>query len=186
MTRVLANASAADRSSTDFFPTPPAVTHALVSWLSNHGHEPSVVWEPACGEGHMSEALKVHGIEVVSSDKYPAGYTTEARDFLTERADFDFDWLITNPPFKESEAFIRQAATYNRPFAFVLKSQYWHSKRRLALFREIPPSAILPLTWRPDFHFGTKGGSPTMEVLWSVWGTGAGTVYEPLPRPIEF
>ena len=73
----------------------------------------------------------------------------------------------------------------------LLKSQYWHAAKRAQLFREIPPSYVLPLTWRPDFLFkernGEKGASPLMDVMWCVWLTphmqGAYTEYKPLMRP---
>jgi hypothetical protein len=68
---------------------------------------------------------------------------------------------------------------------FLLKSQYWHSKRREKLFQRIRPAQVFPLTWRPDFHFGAKGSAPTMEVLWTVWRSpyrSKFTKYEPLSK----
>ena len=44
----------------------------------------------------------------------------------------------------------------------------------------------VPLSWRPDFLFGSKSGAPTMEVLWTVWKApydNATTLYEPLLKP---
>ena len=82
-------------------------------------------------------------------------------------------------------------AELGKPFAFLLKSQYWNATCRRKLFDEIPPSYILPLTWRPDFFFkkrmpGEKG-SPLMDVMWCVWLTpwknDIQTVYRPLTRP---
>jgi hypothetical protein len=50
----------------------------------------------------------------------------------------------------------------------LLKSQYWHAAKRHQLFNTHTPAYILPLTWRPDFMFGERGGAPTMDVLWTV------------------
>lgn len=49
--------------------------------------------------------------------------------------------------------------------------------------RAVP--AADPLTWRPDFHFGAKGGSPTMECAWTVWDRVPSNVtqYVPLLKP---
>ena len=35
--------------------------------------------------------------------------------------------------------------------ALLLKSQYWHSQKRVALFEKYPPAYVMALTWRPDF-----------------------------------
>lgn len=165
MTVTLANSSTQnwrDRAATDFYPTPAPVTQALL----NHLMLPKMltIWEPACGEGHMVKVLRANGYVVRDSD------IQTGTDFL-EVEDCPESFIITNPPFNQAEAFIRHANKLNPEcgFAFLLKSQYWHSASRLKLFREIQPQFVLPLTWRPDFLFGAKSGSPTMEVLWTVW-----------------
>lgn len=144
-------------------------------------------WEPAAGEGDMLETIRACG--------YGESFGTDilyGLDFLespdTPDIHFGFDWIITNPPFARAEEFIRKAASLGKPFAFLVKSQFWHAKRRLSLFDEFPPSYILPLTWRPDFFFKDgHGGSPLMDVMWCVWLMphikGTQTVYRPLERP---
>jgi hypothetical protein len=182
---VLTNASAVDRSKTDFYPTPENVTIALLNYLNLP--KETVVWEPACGEGHMSKTLESLGYEVVSSDLHDREYGIVGIDFLeTSRIDIDrSEWIITNPPFSLSEQFIRKCIEHHLPFALLLKSQYWHSSRRRKLFEEYKPKAVLPLTWRPDFLFGSKSGSPTMECIWTVWDSkpSSQTIYVPLQKP---
>ena len=177
---VLTNASAKDRRFSDFYPTPRDVTIALLDFL--YLPRETRVWEPAAGEGHMVDVLRERFDTVIEGD------IQRGQDFLKiGRYDQVADWIITNPPFSESEDFIRHAAEMDvRGFAFLLKSQYWHASSRLELFRKYPPSAVLPLTWRPDFLFGKKGGAPTMEVVWTVWDhseLGDPTRYIPLARP---
>jgi hypothetical protein len=181
---VLANASSKDRSSTDFYPTPENVTIALMGYLDLP--KTTAIWEPACGEGHMSKVLEKLGFDVNSSDLHDRGYGINGIDFLqTKRIDIDrSEWIITNPPFSLSEQFIRKCIEHKLPFAMLLKSQYWHSAKRRKLFEEHRPKAVLPLTWRPDFLFGSKSGSPTMECIWTVWGTEPAdcTIYYPLSK----
>lgn len=180
---VLANASAEDRNSTDFYPTPPEATWALMGWLDL----PATVrvWEPAAGEGHMALAIGDCGVAVTATTLHDQGFGETGVDFL-EQGTPRGDWLITNPPFKLAAAFIEHAMTLGVPFAMLLKSQFWHASGRLDLFNQRRPRAVLPLTWRPDFHFGSKGGSPTMECAWTVWDAtpAAATVYTPLAKPI--
>lgn len=185
---VLANKSATDRSATDFYPTPPDVTLALLDFLEMDGRldNNQTIWEPACGTGEMAEAMKEKGYSVFSSDRYPSGYGNPiAVDFLASEP-VEVDWIITNPPFSLAEKFIRHALELDRPFAFLLKSQFWHAKKRLELFEKHPPAYVLPLTWRPDFLCGKKSGSPTMECLWTVWlQQECITEYHPLRRPTD-
>lgn len=178
---VLTNALAADWNSTEFYPTPHEVTRALIEFMELQG---VTVWEPACGEGHMAEAMKALGVEVIATNLHDQGYGQTGVDYLTAPLP-DCDWIITNPPFSRAEDFIRRSIQHGKPFALLLKSQYWHGKKRLDLFNDHKPVAVLPLTWRPDFHMGKKGGSPTMEVLWTIWGPtpAAVTEYIPLPKP---
>lgn len=129
----------------------------------------------------MVRTLSENGYSVIPSDLFTYDHT----DF-TEATSLRGDIIVTNPPFNRSEEFIRKAWELKpQAFAFLLKSQYWHSSKRYKLFEEMPPTAVLPLTWRPDFLFGQKGGSPTMEVLWTVWEphTTKQTLYQPLTKP---
>jgi len=181
----LANSSTTSkRRELDFYPTPPDVTHALMRFLD---FRPIKIWEPACGDGAMGDVLKMYAHDVICTDLRVTGYGEGGIDFLTERRDCDA--IITNPPFNLSEDFIRHALTQAGTVAMVLKSQYWHAKKRSALFQEFPPAYVLPLTWRPDFLFNTRQPGdkvgPTMEVHWTVWMAGrTDTRYQILGRDV--
>ncbi len=180
--RISGGNSAYGRRKLDFYPTPPDVTVALMRFLNLP--RTTSVWEPATGEGDMARVLQTYFETVYTTD------ILDGTDFLKSSIDAA-DWIITNPPFSLADAFIRRAAEIQKPFAMLLKSQYWHAAKRAALFEEIQPSYILPLTWRPDFFFKERGdgdsGSPLMDVMWCVWLTpwmrNTQTIYRPLPRP---
>lgn len=171
----LANAAGKDtRRELDFYPTPSEVTHALLKFLIAGGNLPDgdaaidfSIWEPACGDGAMSSVLSDYGFYVYSTDLRETGYGVGGVNFLT--TEYDCDAVITNPPFNVSEDFIRHALDQAPIVAMLLKSQYWHAKKRAPLFGEHPPAYVLPLTWRQDFMGGSRGGAPTMEVHWTVW-----------------
>ena len=155
----------------EFYPTPRECTEALIQFLNIPKGE--TIWECAVGGGNMEKVFVEYGYKVIGTD------IQTGTDFIT--APFrECDWIITNPPFSLAEQFIRRANESGRPFAFLLKSQYWHSAKRLKLFKEIPPSYILPLTWRPDF---TGRGNSLMDAIWCVWNGEKGTRYIPLQRP---
>lgn len=181
MTAILANGNINNnRRALDFYPTPIEVTIALMDFLDLK--ERIIIWECACGDGAMSKVIESYGHSVLSSDVNDTGYGEADTSFLTNNKTADA--IITNPPFNLSEQFIKKAVRDFPLVALLLKSQYWHAKKRYSLFSENPPSYVLPLTWRPDFLAGERGGAPTMEVLWTVWQRGDNvTKYVPLPKP---
>ena len=166
-----------ERRALDFYPTPPECTKALLKYLNLKPG--TMVWEPAAGDGSMARVLTEHGCRVISTD------IQTGTDFLTAALpDEKIEWIITNPPFNKSVEFIRHCAELERPFALLLKAQYWHSAKRKPLFDEIRPTAILPLTWRPDF---SGQGASLLDMQWTVWEQNwlDITLYQPLSKPKE-
>ena len=180
--KIIGAAPAKGRHASDLYPTPHEVTFALLDFL--HISKKCVLWDPAAGEGDMVEAFTQKGYPCIGTD------IQTGTDFLTAKIPQDADWIITNPPFSIADKFICRCAESGKPFALLLKSQYWHAKSRIGLFAEITPMFLLPLTWRPDFNWKSgKKGSPLMDVMWVVWGPyGNGLrfpTYLPLKRPKE-
>lgn len=174
--RINGGNSAYGRSESDFYPTPAEATRALLEFLRLPTG--TRIWEPACGEGHMVATLEDAGYSVTGTD------IATGQDFLDEPLR-ECDWIITNPPFFIAEKFIERCAKHGKPFALLLKAQYWNAKRRYDLFQRIRPTYVLPLTWRPDFLQKKRGGgSPLMDVMWCVWNGGDGeTRFLPLKKP---
>lgn len=166
-----------NRRKNDFYPTPPECTIALLSFLENRFLiRPGVkIWEPACGDNAMVNVMKERGYNVIGTD------IIYGKDYLTTDIEDAPDWIITNPPFSIAQEFIVRSISHNRPFALLLKSQYWHSSKRLKIFSQHRPAFVLPLTWRPDF---TGEGSSLLDMMWVVWiGEAPVTYYIPLSKP---
>lgn len=163
------------RSKMDFYPTPEEVTVALLDFLQIPTYEK--IWEPACGQNHMVNVMRDRGYEVIGTD------IQGGVDFLTAELPEGVKWIITNPPFNVSEKFIERCLEHQKPFALLLKSQYWHASKRSKLFMRFPPAYVLPLTWRPDF---TGQRSSLMDMTWCVWDFKFGmsyALYKPLLKP---
>ena len=123
----------------DYYATDPQAVEMLLDL------EPfaQVIWEPACGEGHISKVLADHGHEVISTDLIYRGFgDPEPMDFLTETfPDFEGD-IITNPPYSAGLEFVERALETVRPggkVAMFLKVQFLEGKRRGELFSKTPP-----------------------------------------------
>jgi hypothetical protein len=98
MTATLANGGQKEkRRALDFYPTPREVTVALLEHLKL---PPSQIWEPACGQGAMSQVLEAYGHTVYSSDIADICYGTPGTDFLTANADGNYNAVIHQPALR--------------------------------------------------------------------------------------
>ena len=93
------------RAINDYYATDPHSVEKLLE-VETFDH---YIWEPACGEGHISKVLEAHGYSVESSDLIYRGFgDTEPCDFLADDYEFDGD-IITNPPYKHAQEFVEKA-----------------------------------------------------------------------------
>jgi hypothetical protein len=92
------------RPEDDFYPTPSGATLGLLEVERFTGP----IWEPACGQGHITEVLLKNGFQVWSSDKIDYGYGDETKDFFSYYRRMS-PTIITNPPFKRAVDFAKKA-----------------------------------------------------------------------------
>lgn len=131
-----------NREAFDYYATDPKAVEML---LELEQFAP-VIWEPACGEGHISKVLQAHGYEVISTDLVYQGFgDPEPLDFLTETLDgFEGD-IITNPPYSAGLEFVQRALESVRPggkVAMFLKVQFLEGQKRGAFFKDTPPRTV--------------------------------------------
>lgn len=162
------------KDSLDDFPTPPWATRALVE----HILTPKAVagltcWEPACGRGFMAAPLGEYFGCVEASDAHDYGYAP-VRDFLKGPiATAAFDWVITNPPFKDAEAFVHRArAIARRGVAMLTRTVFIESVGRYErLFTQTPPSVVAQFVERVPMVKGRVDpkASTATGYCWIVW-----------------
>ena len=131
-----------NREAFDYYATDPKAVEML---LELEQFAP-VIWEPACGEGHISKVLQAHGYEVISTDLIYRGFgDPEPLDFLKETLD-DFEGdIITNPPYSMGLEFVQRALESVRPggkVAMFLKVQFLEGQKRGAFFKDTPPRTV--------------------------------------------
>ena len=134
-----------------------------------------VIWEPACGEGHMSQALKKFtGNTVCSTDIAPHGYGSEA-DFFYCSCDFRRFDIVTNPPFRNAQSFIERALElterHKGKVAMLLPFNFDAAKGRRHLFKDHPAfKAKHALTRRIRWvNLEQKKNGPSTNHAWFVW-----------------
>ncbi len=161
-----------ERPSQDYYATPPEAVERLLEQEIFEN-----VWECACGQGHISEVLRKHGILRCSSDLIDRGYGDQ-RDFLsTQSIDSDID-IVTNPPFSKSTEFVYKAMSLlgdGRKLALLLRIQFLESVKRKKLFEQYPPKYIyvfsrnIRCARNGDFEHATGNAST---YAWFVWFKG--------------
>lgn len=165
------------RAPYEFYPTPPEATRALLSVESFDGS----IWEPACGEGHISKVLEAHGHQVVSTDLVDHGYGEPSHDFLTER-ESRAKHVLTNPPYGRGlgDAFCRHALNLTRQtggkVAMLVAIQSLCHPIRTPFFLETKPKVIYALD---ECHCYPEGDPKratrslmSQRYCWIVWEHG--------------
>lgn len=159
-----------ERREDDFYPTPWEPIEALLDVEKDVLAFHPRIWEPACGDGAISQILQSAGFKTYSTDLVDRGYGDAHFNFLQlvkPPIPSGFKAVITNPPFNLAEDFIRRCFALDmRYVALLLKAHYYHADARLKLFHDHPPARIYPLGWRVDF---TGGGANHTDCSWYVW-----------------
>ena len=136
------------------------------------------IWEPACGEGHLSKRMEHFGKDVYSTDIIDRGYGDGTLNFL----DSDREWkgdIITNPPYKYAKEFVikaMQSIPEGNKVAMFLKLLFLESKGRIELFEKYPPKTIWVYSERQiTAKNGNKEyfeGSSAVCYAWFIWEKG--------------
>ena len=159
----------------DYYATDPKALDLLLEQESFSQH----IWEPACGDGHLSKVLEEKGYNVYSTDLIDRGYGVGGMDFLAENRVFQGD-IITNPPYKYAREFVEKALDLVPPgnkVAMFLKLTFLEGNARRELFRNKPPQAVYVSSAR--LECGKNGdftGRSSVAYAWFVWRRG-------YPRP---
>jgi len=181
-----------ERKKLDAYYTRPWVTHWLLGaeLLIPEGPKSGVVWEPACGAGHISEVVKSYGYDVLSTDVADHGYKDMHGqiDFLSvEECNPEIRTIITNPPYEikgegnapdiTAEGFVRRAIALMKPVKgsvfMLLRHEFDCAKGRRDLFDQHPFEAKYILTKRPEWTDESmpvkEKASPRHNYSWFHW-----------------
>jgi hypothetical protein len=163
----------------DFYPTPARVVQALAETIDLVGRR---TWEPAAGTGQLATALRLHGAKVYATDIQQRGFPlAQVMDFVTAPtpAEFDFDSIITNPPFGKrgqlAEKFIEVGLHHTMPrggmLALLLPVDFDSAKSRRKFFGDCPNfMAKIVLTQRIVwFEHAGKRANPKENSAWFIW-----------------
>ena len=128
-----------------------------------------IIWECTdFGSSNITKLLKQHDYKVISTHK-------DNFDFLTDIPNFDFDIIITNPPYSLKNEFLKKCYEYDKPFCLLLPLTSLEGIERGKMFRE-KGIDVLVLDKRCDFMDNKK----------SNWFNTSWFCYKVLPKQLIF
>lgn len=173
------NHSDTEREIHDYYATPPKATELLCK-LEVFSKD---IWEPCCGEGHISKVLQNHGYNVKSTDLVDRGFGQGGIDFLQCNKAVNQD-IVSNPPYSMAAEFVEHAMdiiTDGHKVAMFLKLTFLEGQGRRALFKKYPPKTVwvsvsrLGCAKNGEFKTDKKGvlkADSAVAYCWFVWEKG--------------
>jgi hypothetical protein len=180
------NHSDVEREINDFYATPDIAVEPLIEYLKINYPKifDDIIWEPACGKGHISEALINAGFNVISSDLIDRGYSSslcgEKFNFLSEKNDYTDAHIITNPPYKYAQEFVEKSIEIlqkGKLCCMLMKLTFLEGNKRYEMFQKYPPKHLLVFSNRincalgGDFETTPKHGG-AVAYGWYIWEKG--------------
>lgn len=166
------------RRALDDYPTPAWAIDAILDYLPIRG----VILEPACGAGGVFRSLidrdvspsNLYGIEI-DDERVDQARATGAHVVAADALDEGTPWLpadliISNPPFRQAEAFCRKALTsVNKggTVAMLLRLAFLESAERYAFHRDYPVTGLWVFSSRPSFT--ANGKTDSAAYAWFCW-----------------
>ena len=165
-----------EREENDFYATDPVA----IDWLLKYEKFDQFIWEPACGQMHLSNRLKeLGGHKVYSTDLINRGCDgfNGCVDFLKYDGPIFQGDIITNPPYKYCSEFIKKSLDVvedGHKVAMFLKIQTLEGQKRYEeIFSKYPPKTIYVFVKRVACgKNGEFSGGSAVCYAWFVWEKG--------------
>jgi len=168
------NHSNKQRQEEDYYATDPTAIDDLIEKEDISDR----IWEPACGQGHLSKRLEKHGKDVYSTDKINRGFGDEFFNFLNSDIEWSGD-IVTNPPYKQAKQFVKkslESVEEGQKVAFFMKLTFLEGKSRADFLEQNPPRRVWVYSYRKTV---AKDGdeeefekSSAVCYAWFVWEKG--------------
>lgn len=168
-----------ERDEHDWYVEPIECSRALFDAIEFDG----TVWDPACGLGRIVKSARDYGLDAIGTDLVSrAEICMSEKDFLKDDMIKGFSHIVSNPPFRFAEEFVRHSLKIvpdNGMVAMLLplvwlsgfsQKRYWLPASPLYKFFPISPRPSMP----PGrvIETGIKPGNGTKDFAWFVWKNG--------------
>jgi DNA modification methylase len=137
--------------------TPDEAIYPLLKYIPKD----KIIWECTdFGGSNITKLFKQYGYNVITT------HINDGFNFLTDEPNFDYDIVITNPPYSLKDEFLEKAYKLGKPFCFLLPITSLEGKRRGKLFRQYGVE-VLVLNKRINFMKSKK--NVWFNTSWFCW-----------------
>ena len=170
--------SVTEKADNDFYATNPQTVREFLNKTFDEFKDINIVWENACGEGHLSDVLKEYfDCKIIDTDLVDRNYCEQKVDFLNSSFNPNADLIITNPPFSLVNNFIiKGLEKTNRYLVYLCKIQMLETVGRKDILENSPLKYIYvhskrQATWKDGKELDPQGKkwATTMCLAWFVW-----------------
>ena len=161
----------------DWYVEPDWCNDALFSAVKFTG----LVFDPCCGFGRVLDAAAAAGLETYGMDiarRFKVqGHRFRLGNFF--QTNYEADNIASNPPYKHSENFLKEALTRSRRLTAVLLNAQWaNAGDRSRWLESLPLRYVLALSPRPSMppgpviEAGISPGGGRQDFSWFVFERG--------------
>lgn len=118
----------------------------------------AIVWCPFDTE--ESEFVK----QISIKNKVIYTHISLGQDFLTYTPDFEWDIIISNPPFKNKRKFFERALSFDKPFALIMTNTWLNDSAPKQLFKD---KELQLLMFDKRMKFTNPDGRPNNKITFS-------------------
>ena len=132
------------------------------------------IWECTdYGDSNITKVLKTCGYNVITTH-------INNFDFLKDEPKFDFDMIITNPPYSLKDEFLKRCYYFNKPFCMLLPLTTLEGVERHKMFKWY---GIELMVFDKRINFLTNKKSCWFNTSWFCWKVLPSTlIFEKLER----
>lgn len=163
-----------DRDKYDYYATSPEAVEELLK----REKFKEIVYEPACGEGHIGKVLEKYGYKVKATDIVYRGYGSEQTQDFFEIKENELD-ILTNPPYFCADKFLYHALKISNKgvkVAMLFRLAFLEGRKRYELFKEYPPKTVYVFSKRIKCYkngdLSSNKNSNGIAFAWFVWEIG--------------
>lgn len=170
MSTLVARKKSYEESNKDLYQTPKNITEFILNRLDIN--EEDMILEPANGLGAISDVIKDYGYSCDTSD------IREGVDFLKTEGKSNYDWIITNPPYKYAQEFVEKSLEHLKnggKVVMLLRLSFLESSKRYHFFRDSGLKTVFVSSKRITMYpFGEDApkNSGTLAYAWFMWEKG--------------
>lgn len=138
------------RAGGDELYTPVEATEMIIPFIP---YGIKTIWEPASDvSGEIAKVLLDYGYKVI----------TGTGDFF-DNHDFEFDMIITNPPYTLKDQFIAKCYALGKPWMLLLPTTALEGQKRQSMYRDNDIALLLP---NKRFNFMPEKKSAWFHTSW--------------------